>query len=54
MLWFCLADEFVVMFREKTGYPIVEPAHMVICVSFILIQFSVKEEKGEKCRSRFA
>lgn len=23
------SDEFVVMFREKTKYPIVEPAHMV-------------------------
>lgn len=25
-----ISDEFVAMFREKTGYPIIEPAHMVI------------------------
>lgn len=31
------SDEFVAMFREKTGYPIVEPAHMVIVV---LVDFS--------------
>lgn len=29
--WICskISDEFVAMFRDKTGYPIVEPAHMV-------------------------
>lgn len=30
--WF--SDEFVTMFRVKTGYPIVEPAHMVFSSSF--------------------
>lgn len=35
--WYEFSDEFVAMFREKTGYPIVEPAHMVIVV---LVDFS--------------
>lgn len=31
-----IADEFVAMFRDRTGYPIVEPAHMVrliVCIT---------------------
>lgn len=30
-----IADEFVAMFRDRTGYPIVEPAHMVRLVFHI-------------------
>lgn len=30
-----LSDDFVAMFRDKTRYPIVEPAHMVMPVELI-------------------
>lgn len=32
-----ISDEFVAMFRDKTGYPIVEPAHMVCSFQLYLI-----------------
>lgn len=32
VILFWMSDEFVEMFKHKTGYEIVEPAHMVISV----------------------
>ena len=44
-----ISDEFVAMFRDKTGYPIVEPAHMVcsyeICIGlwiYLFLHFEVQ------------
>jgi hypothetical protein len=36
------ADDFVEMFRARTGYKIVEPAHMVLFISpaFLCIMFA--------------
>ncbi|XP_057983865.1 sirohydrochlorin ferrochelatase, chloroplastic [Malania oleifera] len=41
-----MLNEFVAMFREKTGYPIVEPAHMELAPPSIRDAFSLCVEQG--------
>ncbi|KAK8673492.1 hypothetical protein V6N13_111824 [Hibiscus sabdariffa] len=41
-----MLNEFVAMFREKTGYPIVEPAHMELAEPSISDAFSLCVERG--------
>ncbi|XP_065853340.1 sirohydrochlorin ferrochelatase, chloroplastic-like isoform X2 [Euphorbia lathyris] len=41
-----MLDEFVAMFRDKTGYPIVEPAHMELAEPSIKDAFGLCVEKG--------
>ncbi|KAF7151385.1 hypothetical protein RHSIM_Rhsim02G0095200 [Rhododendron simsii] len=39
-------DEFVAMFREKTGYPIIEPAHMELAEPSIRVAFGLCVQQG--------
>lgn len=41
-----MLNEFVVMFKEKTGYPIVEPAHMELAEPTIKDAFGLCVQKG--------
>ncbi|KAL4379087.1 hypothetical protein GQ457_02G011960 [Hibiscus cannabinus] len=41
-----MLNEFVAMFREKTGYPIVEPAHMELAEPSISDAFGLCVERG--------
>lgn len=41
-----MLDEFVAMFREKTGYPIVEPAHMELAEPSISDAFGLCVKQG--------
>ncbi|WCJ21004.1 sirohydrochlorin ferrochelatase B [Euphorbia peplus] len=41
-----MLNDFVAMFREKTGYPIVEPAHMELAEPSIRDAFGLCVEKG--------
>lgn len=41
-----MLNEFVVMFRDKTGYPIVEPAHMELAEPSIKHAFSSCVQRG--------
>ncbi|XP_047317815.1 sirohydrochlorin ferrochelatase, chloroplastic-like [Impatiens glandulifera] len=43
-----MLDEFVAMFRNKTGYPIVEPAHMELAEPSIKDAFSLCVKQGAK------
>ncbi|KAG5533188.1 hypothetical protein RHGRI_027412 [Rhododendron griersonianum] len=41
-----MLDEFVAMFREKTGYPIIEPAHMELAEPSIRDAFGLCVKQG--------
>ncbi|KAE9451357.1 hypothetical protein C3L33_16773, partial [Rhododendron williamsianum] len=41
-----ISDEFVAMFREKTGYPIIEPAHMELAEPSIRDAFGLCVKQG--------
>ncbi|XP_010479466.1 PREDICTED: sirohydrochlorin ferrochelatase, chloroplastic isoform X2 [Camelina sativa] len=43
-----MLEEFVKMFKDKTGYPIVEPAHMELAEPSIKDAFSLCVQKGAK------
>ncbi|CAH2036310.1 unnamed protein product [Thlaspi arvense] len=43
-----MLEEFVKMFKDKTGYPIVEPAHMELAEPSIKSAFSLCVRKGAK------
>ncbi|XP_022939639.1 sirohydrochlorin ferrochelatase, chloroplastic-like [Cucurbita moschata] len=43
-----MLNEFVAMFRDKTGYPIVEPAHMELAEPSIRDSFASCVEQGAK------
>ncbi|XP_052194894.1 sirohydrochlorin ferrochelatase, chloroplastic isoform X1 [Diospyros lotus] len=43
-----MLDEFVAMFRDKTGYPIVEPAHMELAEPSIRDAFGLCVKQGAK------
>jgi sirohydrochlorin ferrochelatase len=43
-----MLEEFVKMFKEKTGYPIVEPAHMELAEPSIKDAFSLCVQQGAK------
>ncbi|XP_038890886.1 sirohydrochlorin ferrochelatase, chloroplastic isoform X2 [Benincasa hispida] len=43
-----MLNEFVAMFRDKTGYPIVEPAHMELAEPSIRDSFALCVEQGAK------
>ncbi|XP_008458790.1 sirohydrochlorin ferrochelatase, chloroplastic [Cucumis melo] len=43
-----MLNEFVAMFRDKTGYPIVEPAHMELAEPSIRDSFTSCVEQGAK------
>ncbi|XP_010530523.1 PREDICTED: sirohydrochlorin ferrochelatase, chloroplastic-like isoform X1 [Tarenaya hassleriana] len=43
-----MLDEFVKMFKDQTGYPIVEPAHMELAEPSIKDAFSICVQKGAK------
>ncbi|XP_057539600.1 sirohydrochlorin ferrochelatase, chloroplastic isoform X2 [Amaranthus tricolor] len=43
-----LLNEFVLMFKSKTGYPIVEPAHMELAEPSIKDAFSLCVQQGAK------
>ncbi|XP_031286612.1 sirohydrochlorin ferrochelatase, chloroplastic-like [Pistacia vera] len=41
-----MLNEFVIMFRDKTGYPIVEPAHMELAEPSIKDAFGLCVQQG--------
>lgn len=41
-----MLNEFVIMFRDKTGYPIVEPAHMELAEPSIKDAFALCVQQG--------
>ncbi|CAN1853316.1 Sirohydrochlorin ferrochelatase, chloroplastic [Linum perenne] len=43
-----MLNEFVTMFKDKTGYPIVEPAHMELAEPSIKDAFGMCVQKGAK------